>query len=184
MSISKEFIVSLKGRDYPVFAGVLDAATKAGLKSLRTEIVQLPTDANGMFAVVKAVAEFEDGRVFEDIADCSPKSTSPNLAASVLRLASTRAKGRVLRDACNVGQTLLEELPDLDNVDDGERPPVRHTPVAQKQGPAPQPRTQPMICSVAECGVTLSAAQATVSERNFNRRLCPHHQAQERTKAA
>src|SRR5712692_4521049 len=43
-----------------------------------------------------------------------PASTSPQLAVASLRLASTRAKGRVLRDSINVGQTMFEELPDLD----------------------------------------------------------------------
>src|SRR5437870_8123593 len=99
MAISKEFVVSLKGKEYPLFAGVLDAATKAGLKSLTTRIVQLPTPDNGNFAVVMARAEFEDGRVFEDVGDCSPASTSHHLASALLRVASTRAKGRVLRDS-------------------------------------------------------------------------------------
>jgi hypothetical protein len=114
MSIDPKFIVTLRNRDYPLFAGVLDAATKAGLRSLRTTVLQIPSSENGHLAVVMARAEFEDGRVFEDVGDCSPASTSPQLAAASLRLASTRAKGRVLRDSINVGQTLLEELPDLD----------------------------------------------------------------------
>src|SRR5436190_23078766 len=114
ISIDPRFIVQLKGKEYPLFAGVLDAATRAGLKSLTTRIVQIPTPENGNLAVVMARAEFEDGRVFEDVGDCSPASTSQQLAAALLRLASTRAKGRVLRDSINVGQTLLEELPDLD----------------------------------------------------------------------
>jgi len=92
VSISKEFIVHLKGKDYPLYAGVLDAATKAGLRSLRTTVVQIPSPENGHLAVVMARAEFEDGRVFEDVGDCSPASTSPHLAAAALRLASTRAR--------------------------------------------------------------------------------------------
>jgi hypothetical protein len=120
MSIDPRFIVSLRGRDFPQFAGVLDAATKAGLRSLRTTVIQIPSPENGHLAVVMARAEFEDGRVFEDVGDCSPASTSPQLAAAALRLASTRAKGRVLRDSINVGQTLLEELPDLDEA--GQEP--------------------------------------------------------------
>jgi hypothetical protein len=114
MNISKEFVVNLRGKEYPLFAGVLDAATKAGLRSLRTTVLQIPSPENGHLAVVMARAEFEDGRVFEDVGDCSPASTSPQLAAAALRLASTRAKGRVLRDSINVGQTMFEELPDLE----------------------------------------------------------------------
>jgi hypothetical protein len=114
MSIDARFIVTLKNREYPIYAGVLDAATKAGLRSLRTTVVQIPSPENSHLAVVMARAEFEDGRVFEDVGDCSPASTSPHLAAASLRLASTRAKGRVLRDSINVGQTMFEELPDLE----------------------------------------------------------------------
>src|SRR5439155_17968333 len=114
MSIDPKFIVTLRNRDYPLFAGVLDAATKAGLRSLRTTVLQIPSSENGHLAVVMARAEFEDGRVFEDVGDCSPASTSPQLAAASLRLAPTRAEGRVLRDSINVGQTMFEELPDLD----------------------------------------------------------------------
>jgi hypothetical protein len=120
MSIDPQFVVSLKGRSYPLYAGVLDAATKAGLKSLTTTIVQIPSPENGNMAVVMARAEFEDGRVFEDVGDASPQNTSPQIATAALRMAATRAKGRVLRDAVNVGQTLLEELPDLD--EEIERP--------------------------------------------------------------
>jgi hypothetical protein len=71
MPIDPQFIVSLKGRSYPVWAGVLDAATKAGLRSLTTRVVQIPSSENGHLAVVMARAEFEDGRVFEDVGDCS-----------------------------------------------------------------------------------------------------------------
>jgi hypothetical protein len=123
MAISKEFVVNLKGKEYPLFAGVLDAAHKAGLRSLTTDLIQIPSPENGHMAIVKARAEFEDGRVFEDLGDCSPASTSPMLVAASIRLASTRAKGRVLRDAVNVGQTLLEELPDLED-EHGHAPPL------------------------------------------------------------
>lgn len=121
MAIKPEFIVRLKQKDYPLWAGVLDAATEAGLKSLVTTVIQIPSPENGNLAVVMARAEFADGRVFEDVGDCSPQSTSPHLAAAALRLASTRAKGRALRDSINVGQTMFEELPD-GKVDEEETP--------------------------------------------------------------
>ena len=153
MSIDPKFIVTLRNRDYPLFAGVLDAATKAGLRSLRTTVVQIPSSENGHLAVVMARAEFEDGRIFEDVGDCSPASTSPQLAAASLRLASTRAKGRVLRDSINVGQTLLEELPDLD-LEVGHEAPSRggapplyvaepHPRPVATDAPPPAPRAAP-----------------------------------------
>src|SRR5579883_2710435 len=65
MPIDPQFIVSLKGKSYPIWAGVLDAATQAGLRSLTTHVLQIPSSENGHLAVVMARAEFEDGRVFE-----------------------------------------------------------------------------------------------------------------------
>jgi len=166
VAIDPKFIVDLRGKSYPVFAGVLDAAHKAGLRALTTELVQVPSAENGHLAIVKARAEFEDGRVFEDLGDCSPASTSPMLAAASIRLASTRAKGRVLRDAVNVGQTLLEELPDL-----GDEPQPAH-----RNGHRPQPQTQQqaapaMVCS--EDGKPLTKGQYEVSIRAYGRGLCP-----------
>jgi hypothetical protein len=139
MSISKEFIVNLRGKEYPLWAGVLDAATKAGLRSLTTRVVQIPSPENGHLAVVMARAEFEDGRVFEDVGDCSPQSTSPQLATAALRLASTRAKGRVLRDSINVGQTMFEELPDLDDLGPESPGMARSAPAMYVAEPQPRP---------------------------------------------
>jgi hypothetical protein len=159
VSISKEFIVQLKGKDFPLYAGVLDAATKSGLRSLRTTVVQIPSPENGHLAVVTARAEFEDGRVFEDVGDCSPASTSPHLAAASLRLASTRAKGRVLRDSINVGQTMFEELPDLD-LEPG------HDGIGASRGAAPplyvaEPQPRP----VTEASRPAAAERASVAPR-------------------
>lgn len=121
MAVDPKFIQNLKGKDYCTYAGALDAATRAGLKSLTTRLVQAPDKENGHMAIVMARAEFEDGRVFEDVGDCSPQSTSPQLAASACRLASTRAKGRVLRDSVNMGATMYDDVPDEEEVAEPER---------------------------------------------------------------
>ncbi len=112
MAIDPRFVVNLKGKEYPTWPGVLDAATKAGLKSLETELIQIPAEENGWTAIVRATAAYEDGRTFTDYGDASPKNCSPAIALAAIRMASTRAKGRVCRDSVNVGQTMLEELPD------------------------------------------------------------------------
>jgi hypothetical protein len=109
-SIDRRFIVDLKGREYPTWGGVLDAATRAGLQKLSTVLVQVPAEENGHMAIVRATAEFADGRVFEDLGDCSPRNAAPMIASAAIRMASTRAKGRCLRDAINCGMTMLEEI--------------------------------------------------------------------------
>jgi hypothetical protein len=181
MAIDSRFIVDLRGKSYPTWPGVLDAAHKAGLRSLTTELLQVPSESNGMTAIVKARAEFEGGRVFEDLGDCSPASTSPMLAAASIRLASTRAKGRVLRDAVNIGQTLLEELPDLD----AEPAPQRNghaqrepRAASGQNGTSNAPQTRqtgqeapPMTC--ADDGKPLTRGQYEVSLRAYSRPLCP-----------
>jgi hypothetical protein len=150
MAIKPEFLINLKGTEFPRFAGVLDAATQAGLRSLCTRIVQLPAPENGHMAVVMARAEFADGRVFEDVGDASPLNTSSQIATAALRLASTRAAGRALRWAINCGATLLEELPDH-----GEKAARPSLPAADRPrsvaapAPAAADRTTPISRPVA-----------------------------------
>ena len=93
MSIDPRFLVELKGKTYPLYQGVLDAATNAGLRGLKTTIVQIPTPENNHMAVVLVRAEFEDGRVFESVGDASPANCSANIATAALRMAETRAGG-------------------------------------------------------------------------------------------
>lgn len=169
MAINPEFKVNLKGRDYVVYAGVLDAATKAGLKSLTTRVVQIPAPDNGHVAVVMARAEFEDGRVFEDVGDASPANCSAQIAAAALRMASTRGKGRVLRDAINLGETLLEELPDE------EARPGREASGPQSHGDATRAGGNGAGGQQCEaCGAGMTSAQVTLSQKKHaGRTLCP-----------
>lgn len=151
-SIRPEFMVDLKGKAYCTWPGVLDAATRAGLKSLTTTLEQLTATDKGYFAVVKARAEFEDGRVFEDYGDAGPQNCSPQMASASIRLASTRAKGRCLRDAINCGQTMREELPDRD-----EEQPTARSPSNGAEKPVQREERPPLICCSQEgCGVVLS----------------------------
>jgi hypothetical protein len=155
--IDPQFIIRLKGKDYPQYAGVLDAATKAGLKSLSTTVLQIPSPENGHLAVVEARAEFDDGRWFVDVGDCSPASTSPQLASAAIRLASTRAKGRALRDAINVGMTMYEELPDDDDAKAPEADPASSAARpgrGAKTAVAADPAT--ITCNAAGCDEVLT----------------------------
>ena len=103
-----------QGKQYVLFAGLLDEAHNRGLRGIDTELVQVPTAENGNVAVVKATVEMEDGRTFSGIGDASPENVGRNIAPHIIRMAETRAKARALRDAVNVGATALEELSDGD----------------------------------------------------------------------
>jgi hypothetical protein len=110
-----EFLITRQGKQYVLFAGLLDEAHSRGLRGIDTELVQVPDDANGNVAIVKATCEMEDGRHFSGIGDASPENVGRDIAPHLIRMAETRAKARALRDAVNVGATALEELSDGDD---------------------------------------------------------------------
>lgn len=163
--LDPRFIVDLKGRPFPTWAGVLDAATKAGLKTLNTNILQIPSSENGNVAIVEAIATFEDGRHFSDIGDACPANVKPHLATALLRIASTRAKGRVLRDAMNVGEALLEEIGDDD---------APHAPRTASRG---ESGGDARVCTHTGCATVLTPAQCELSMRKHQKVLCPSHQS-------
>jgi hypothetical protein len=110
------FLKNIKGKDFVLYAGVLDLATQKGLLKLEVELLQFPTKENGNEAICRATAEGKNGEVFSDIGDSNPGNCTPMIAKHLIRMASTRAKGRALRDMCNIGIACLEELSDLDDV--------------------------------------------------------------------
>jgi hypothetical protein len=110
------FIKNISGRDFCLYAGLLDYAHQKGLLKLECSIIQYPCEANGHEAICTAVAEAKNGEVFVDIGDANSKNTNKMIAPHIIRMASTRAKARCLRDMCNIGMTCLEELGDLKDV--------------------------------------------------------------------
>jgi hypothetical protein len=114
--LDDRFIKNIQGRDFVVYAGLLDLAHQNGLHSMRVEAVQFPTSENGLEAICKATVETETGELFTEIGDANPKNVNPMIAKHILRMAATRAKARALRDYTNIGMTCLEEIDELDDV--------------------------------------------------------------------
>jgi hypothetical protein len=135
-----EFMITRQGKQYVLFAGLLDEAHNRGLRGIDTELVQVPDDSNGSVAIVKATCEMDDGRRFSGIGDASPENVSRNIVPHLIRMAETRAKARALRDAVNVGATALEELSDGDDAppaeDFGTGSRSRPTPIRNARSPA------------------------------------------------
>jgi hypothetical protein len=143
-----EFMITRQGKQYVLFAGLLDEAHSRGLRGIDTELVQVPDDSNGSVAIVKATAEMDDGRRFSGIGDASPENVGRNIVPHLIRMAETRAKARALRDAVNVGATALEELSDGDDA-----PPAGDFGAA-RSGPTPirNARSRPQEAAAQESG--------------------------------
>jgi hypothetical protein len=109
--IDEKFIVNLKGKDFILYEGLLDLAHQEGLISMDVELLQIPSKENGDIAIAKAIAKTET-KTFIDIGDAGPNSVNGMIRPHIIRMASTRAKARALRDLTNVGMTAIEELGD------------------------------------------------------------------------
>ena len=105
----EEYMIERQGKRFVLYAGLLEEAHSRGLRSIETELLQVPAKENGDVAIVKAVIRTEEGK-FAGIGDASPQNVNRAIAAHLIRMAETRAKARALRDAINVGVTAFEEL--------------------------------------------------------------------------
>ena len=137
--LNKDFIKNIKGKDFVLYAGVLDMANQKGLLRLDVEIIQFPNKENGNEAICRAIAEGKNGEIFADIGDANPKNCAEMISKHVIRMASTRAKGRALLDMCNVGMACLEELESMDDVIGTKAPEkiTRKSPVTLQKNTSP-----------------------------------------------
>lgn len=121
MTINEKFIINLQGKNFITYEGLLDLAHQKNLISIEVELIQIPNKENSMTAICKATAT-TDKETFSDIGDASPQSVNATIAPHLIRMASTRAKARVLRDLTNMGMTAIEELSFDDGVNEPEEP--------------------------------------------------------------
>lgn len=120
--MKKEFVVERQGKMFVLYAGLLDEAHAQGLKSIKTSLLQVPTEENDHVAICHATVETEKG-VFSGIGDASPANVASSMLHCIIRMAETRAKARALRDAVNVGVAAFEELSEGDDtIDNAARP--------------------------------------------------------------
>lgn len=181
-----KFIVNLSGKEHVLYAGLLAEAHDRGLLAIETQVIQIPAEENSHTAIARAVVRLKDGTSFEEFGDANPKNVNPRIATALLRMALTRAKGRALRDAVNVGVAMVEELPDLEEHGAASRPHGNGREPGKERAAATVARTeQPMPVerkgeavnpACVECGVLLTPGQMKVSQGRFKLNLCPSHQ--------
>ena len=117
-------------REFILYNGLLAVAHEIGLDSIETSIEEMPTDANGQTAVVRAIAKGKPG-TFTGLGDANPNNVTRKVARHLLRVAETRAKARALRDLCNISIVALEELGGDEDVElepTPQRPEPQHRP--------------------------------------------------------
>lgn len=116
--MDKKHVMSLQGKDFVTYEGLLDEAHKKGLKSITTALVQVPGPANDQTAICVATAVFLDKegveRTFTGIGDASPRNVSRGILPHIIRMSETRSKARALRDGTNIGMAAYEEMMEAD----------------------------------------------------------------------
>jgi len=135
ITVLSQFVTKRQGKDVASYLGLLDAAHRDGLTSMRTTLLQFPNDTNGNVAITHATVVTSKG-TFDGIGDASVLSVGRMVALHFIRMSETRALARALRNALNAGMICDDELEE-DTEDAGQN---SQTP----RQPAPQrPTTQP-----------------------------------------
>lgn len=197
MGVDARFILNMRGKDFVLFAGLLDLAhtQSEGQLAIETQIVADMCSPEKDRWVVQATGTFpgETGlRVWSAYGDADPGNSQ--MKGSYLRHAETRAIARMLRMATNVGMTAFEELGGEDEPRNGSgstgavrtatgpAPAARPVHVAApapatngKAAVAPDPAAEsvPLVCQVPACAKPLTKGQATLSQHKHKLSLCP-----------
>ena len=103
-----KWVVTIHGKETIRYQGLLAMAHEQGLASLGARFTSLTAD----LAVAVAEVVFTDGRKFWEAGESTPTNVQAGVRASWARMALTRAKALVLRDALNIGMVSTEELED------------------------------------------------------------------------
>jgi ribosomal protein RSM22 (predicted rRNA methylase) len=78
--LDDRFISNIQGKDFVLYAGLLDLAHQMGLSELQVEALQYPTQENNQMAICKATAVSKNGDMFVDVGDANPTNTSQKIA--------------------------------------------------------------------------------------------------------
>ena len=106
-AIDSRHIVTIQGKPFVKFAGLLDMAHKRGLQSLTVDWSYNDSE----LSLAHAVAVFPFG-TFAESGDATPANVNKKVAPHFRRCALTRAAARCLRLALGLDMVAVEELAD------------------------------------------------------------------------
>lgn len=125
----KKFSVNIKGKEAIKLEGLTAFAHEKGMWKFETKIVQYPSDQNAWTAICETVIGGYDYDpitnklrevIYSDIGDANVNNCGKMVAASYIRMASTRAQARALRKYTNIDMVCSSELSDV--VDEAPEP--------------------------------------------------------------
>jgi hypothetical protein len=117
-----KFTNNIKGKDAIKLEGLTAVAHEKGIWKFETDIIQYPSDQNGWTAICKTVVGGYDWDpitekvrevVYSDIGDANVNNCGKMVAASYIRMASTRSQARALRKYTNIDMVCSSELSDV-----------------------------------------------------------------------
>lgn len=143
MKYNTDKVVSLQGKEYILFEGLLECAHQEyDLQGIDTQLIQIPNEENGHEAIVRAEVITKDGKKFTAIGDANPSNVNSKIRPHLIRMAETRAVGRALRFLTGYG-TVFEELGELD---EAVQSPKESQPIESPNSkPDPKKATQAQI---------------------------------------
>lgn len=185
MPVNEQFVISLKGKQFVLLAGLLDLAHQQGLRSIETEVMAELCIPEEKRFVVRAIGRFRTGEgedaIWSAHGDSDP--TNSQMRGAELRHAETRAIARMLRFATNVAMTAFEELgPDAEHQNGHQEAHAARTGPPQRAKHDPTDHAEKTACAV--CGAAVPAAVANAAVKEFAETLCIPHARERRARRA
>lgn len=118
--INQSKVVNIRGKDVATYEAALDYAHQCGIAELAVNLIQSPDASNNNTAICSAKLKTEDGKLFEDIGDANPNNVPRGCVDSFIRVASARAKSRVISDAYNLKSLLGDSSNSIDSSRDNK----------------------------------------------------------------
>lgn len=172
MAVDPKWICNIRGKEFVMVGGLLDAGHNSGLIGIETEVLESLCKPAEDYWVVRAIGRFrsaENGEaIWSAVGDASPATSQ--MKGAYLRHAETRAVARMLRFATNCAMTAAEELGSEDEL------PARVPTVATPQpAPARQPTQGSGAAACEVCHGAVSKNDQVQSQHKFKRVLCRTH---------